>query len=641
MPATIVTRTGKGSPLTTIELDANITNLNTVKMEDVDTRANTRPSLLLAFDKTKKLDPRITFTRASTGTYYDGKTTALAEQNLFTYSQDFTNAYWKAFSAVTATGNAIAAPDGTVTATQIAANAASTNNGSFESTIGASIGSTITVYAKAGNVNYLAIGSANANAWASFNLSTGAPGNSFACTTSMVPVGGGWYRCVMANITSALTRVLFAMKSTDVTADPWGNGTVAIGDYIYVWGAQLEQRSSPTTYFLTGATANTNYIPVIQTAANNIARFDNDPVTGESKGLLVEESRTNTITYSQSFLSSIWTLNNSSTTTYLNSTIAPDGTMNGHKIVALVSASNVNHLISYGLGNLTRTPGTYTFSFYAKAGEVSKAVFSTNIWINGGSVYAMFDLINLITGGLTAGVTATITSVGNGWCRCTATYTSSVTNSGSYAFGPSINLADGQQGNFAGDGYSGIYVWGAQEETGAFATSYIPTTTAQVTRAADFASMTGTNFSSWYRQDEGTLYGELNFIGQTASGWAYPISVNDGNIYNTIAIRRYYTLPVVFRLDIASGVIKSVTSTQSNNNIGIKIAGGYKTLNFGASFDGSVVTSDTTVITSPIVNRLDIGHASGSSNYFTGYIKRIAYYPKRLSNTELQSITTT
>jgi hypothetical protein len=59
--------------------------------------------------------------------------------------------------------------------------------------------------------------------------------------------------------------------------------------------------------------------------------------------------------------------------------------------------------------------------------------------------------------------------------------------------------------SYTGDGYSGIYIWGAQLEAGAFPTSYIPTVASQVTRSADSASMTGTNFSDWYRADEGTF----------------------------------------------------------------------------------------------------------------------------------------
>jgi len=78
-----------------------------------------KPSLLLDFANTKKLDSRVTFARASEGRYYDGQTVAKAEENLLQYSQEFDNAYWTK-SATTVTANATAAPDGTTTAEQIA-----------------------------------------------------------------------------------------------------------------------------------------------------------------------------------------------------------------------------------------------------------------------------------------------------------------------------------------------------------------------------------------------------------------------------------------------------------------------------------------------------------------------------------------
>ena len=76
---------------------------------------STKPALLLDFANTKKLDPRITFTRASTATYYDGKTNAKAEENLLVRSQEFDNAIW-AKTTTTVTTNSFVAPDTTASA---------------------------------------------------------------------------------------------------------------------------------------------------------------------------------------------------------------------------------------------------------------------------------------------------------------------------------------------------------------------------------------------------------------------------------------------------------------------------------------------------------------------------------------------
>ena len=486
--ATIVTRLGKGSPLTTAELDANLTNINA---ETVDNSGvfNLRPSLDIDLVGSKTVSPLLNFSRGSTGTYYDGKTVAKAEENLFFYSQDFTQAYWKAYSAVTATGNAISAPDGSLTATQIAAYATGTGNGAFENTIGAPIGSTISVYAKAGNVNYLAIGSANLNAWAYFNLNTGTVGSTNACTASIVSVGNGWYRCIMANITSAMTRVLFAMKSTDVAADPWGAGSVTIGDYIYIWGAQLEQRSSVTAYTPTTSAPITNYIPQLLTAPTNTPRFDHDPVTGELKGLMVEESRTNLITNSGSFTSG-WSTQGISTIA-ASSCISPSGELSGTKI--LEDSGSSRHHIQCSVS--ATFPAT--LSIFAKAAERTKLLVGDG---QAGAA-AIFDLIG--SGSIFSQnsnyLPITITNVGNGWYRCSITKPAAYVGATMW-----VGIADSSgQTIYQGDPTKGLYIWGVQIEPGSGMTSYIPTTTAAVTRSADQLSISKT--SNWFNSVNGTL----------------------------------------------------------------------------------------------------------------------------------------
>jgi hypothetical protein len=616
--------------------------------------STTQPSLLLDFANTTTLDPRVTFTRSVPATYYDNHTSTLAEQNLFLYSQDFTNNYWKAFSAVTATGNAIAAPDGTVTATQIAANLAASNNGSFENTIGAPVGSTITVYAKAGNVNYLAIGSANSNAWASFNLSTGATGNSFACTTSIVSVGSGWYRCVMANITSALTRVMFAMKSTDVTGDPWSNGTVAIGDYIYVWGAQLEQRTAPTAYNLTTTSQVVNYIPTLQTAAINVPRFDYDPVTRQAVGLMVEQQSTNLTTQSQTF-STGWTT--TQLTAINNTVIAPNGTLTGTNIIP-AAVSNIHGIqFTPNLGS-----GTFTYSVYAKAAGYPRL----GLRVYDGTAYQIrvtFDLSNGTVVLLEAG-TATITSVGNGWYRCTGTGVSASGTMGATAGWVIESLPAGVtvQTVFTGDGYSGAYIWGAQIEALPFASSYIATTTASTVRTADLAVMTGTNFSSWFNSGQGTFYTDSN-----------------SDILNAYIARLTYNVgsKTTFALTTDSNYISTIVTTTVNvrgNNsytVGQFIYTGGGT-DFGGSIQNTIliptnIDKIATYINNPAqlyaisavgqisavttnggrpggnsyanANMMNIGYNSGYQAAFSGHIKKLAFYPAQLTNAQIQNLT--
>ena len=112
--STIVKRITKGTTLTLAELDANVNNLNLGKLEvsggtltgrpklanqDIDIiepkYPTIKPSLNLDFVSSRQLDPRITFARNCSASYYDGKTTAKAEENLLKYSQDFSNAVWQ------------------------------------------------------------------------------------------------------------------------------------------------------------------------------------------------------------------------------------------------------------------------------------------------------------------------------------------------------------------------------------------------------------------------------------------------------------------------------------------------------------------------------------------------------------------
>ena len=207
-----------------------------------DNFPSVKPSLLLDFANTKVLDPRISYARASTGTYYDDNTVAIAEQNLFLYSQEFNNAVWTKASCLV-TADSTTAPDGTSTADTVAANSTISEcylRYTTQQTVSSVF--TVSVFAKAGTVNFvrlrnLAI-SGSPNAW--FNLSTGAVGTvGSGLTAALSSIGNGWYRCSITGTTlSSITNNLVDIAPT--TAD--GNTSVINGDSIYLWGAQLEQR---------------------------------------------------------------------------------------------------------------------------------------------------------------------------------------------------------------------------------------------------------------------------------------------------------------------------------------------------------------------------------------------------------------
>jgi len=243
-----------------------------------------KPSLLLDFANTKQLDSRITYTRASTASFYNGVTTAMAEQNLALYSQAWATSPWEGQSgyAPAVTNNAGTAPDGTSTATSIVFSAQYQNQRQAISTT-AGLSYTFSFWAK----------SITGNTALAFFHENSATGN-----TTNVTITTSWARYSVTVLGSASSgNVSFGIQ--DRNASGFGE--------LYIWGAQVEQRSAVTAYTATTTQAITNYIPVLQTAASGVARFDHNPTTGESLGLLIEESRTNLVTYSAQFdQTSMW-----------------------------------------------------------------------------------------------------------------------------------------------------------------------------------------------------------------------------------------------------------------------------------------------------------------------------------------------
>jgi hypothetical protein len=597
-----------------------------------------KPSLLLDFANTKQLDSRITYTRASTASFYNGVTTAKAEQNLFLQSQTFDTS-WLNVNGLTVSSNVSAAPDGTTTADKLVEPAATASfvvrQGSFPAA--ASETFAFSCFAKPSGRNFIAIthqeGSVS-NRWvnAVFDVSTGAVTQSSAgaggvlVSTAITSAGGGWYRITLISNQSGTANFWRIGPSNTGTPSIGGFGEFSYtGDGtsgVEVWGAQLEQRSAVTAYTATTTQAITNYIPVLQTAASGVARFDNNPTTGESLGLLIEESRSNLVTYSSQFDNAAWTKTASTITA--DTIVSPDGTLNGEKLVD--TATSAIHKIEQ---TQTVTNGaSYTISVFAKAAERSWLIIYED---SGASNYAFFNLTTGALGTVNAG-TSTITPVGNGWYRCTLTHTQTIGTS------ERVRIAVSNANTtftYTGDGYSGIYIWGVQLEAGAFATSYIPTVASQVTRAADSASMTGTNFSSWYNFGSGTLYGE----GIGASSACAIATINTGTSFNNMIVLGSINSTNEATRIYANGSAQAELGTISTNT-NIKISLAYATNNIAASLNGATALTDTSAII-PIVgiDTLQIGRQWNSTQQICGTIKKIAYYPIRLSNTNIQALT--
>ena len=231
-------------------------------------------------------------------------------------------------------------------------------------------------------------------------------------------------------------------------------------------------------------------------------------------------------------------------------------------------------------------------------------------------------------------ISGTIKHVGNGWYRCSVTALKGSTNNVTKL---DISVRDNSFAE-AGDGTSGIYVWGAQLEVGSYATSYIPTTTAAATRSADLASMTGSNFSSWYNQTEGTMVCAYRFA-NAVGGSTYPSPwYISGNTYTERFGLSIRDVNKNVAYDITDRNVNQFYLEKANTADYVNLAAAYKLNDCAFSVLGQTPQTDTTV-TLPTVTQLDIGKRFSGSQ-LNGHIAKLSFYQKRLSNSELQALST-
>jgi hypothetical protein len=366
---------------------------------------------------------------------------------------------------------------------------------------------------------------------------------------------------------------------------------------------------------------------LIQAAASGVPRFDHDPATEESLGLLVEEARTNQITYSNSQgNSSGWYfdgnkggLNGAAGKNYFvvtsntTETLAPDGTFTATKLTAPATIigptatpgiSELNyaiHLVSV----ISTTGNPLTCSFFVKdssnfANGLNKIGIMSGGAFNPAKQYATFDLVNKQV----SSANATITEFPNGWYRLTFV----VTEGGVFAF----NAWNGLTGS--------LYIWGAQCEAGSFPTSYIPTTTATVTRAADVAQIAGTNLSSFYNAGRGTIYAEQ-----------FRQAGIEGVVTGDTASNRLldWQLSRIYRTSWA-GVNYVWTGAPAVSNTSLNRAA----LAYGATAYGAV--NGTSYALSPVI---PIASFSATSLNFQGAFSRIVFWDDQLPSSAIAAIT--
>jgi hypothetical protein len=399
--------------------------------------------------------------------------------------------------------------------------------------------------------------------------------------------------------------------------------------------ASLDSR---VTFTRTGNTATVvNSSGYIATINANLPRFDFNPITLACNGLLIEEARTNLFLYSAKFdETAFWQQANLTPTT--NSVLSPNGGTSSFTLTD--NTTSGAHRLFCGVTIVSGT--TYSQSLYVKENThkyvylgIASAATANNY------ILAIFDLDSKTmsqssVGSSSGTITATsITNAGNGWYRIVLSGSVSVTDGlVQIGFVPTATgntfTTSGRPNNYAGTGTS-LYIWGAQLEAGAFATSYIPTTTTSLTRNADVATMTGTNFSNWYTATTGAA--SVLAIPQTTTGTRPLIQFDDATANEIISLRGNVANPELYIVD-GGAVQAQLDAGTIVANTAYKLTGTWNTNSCAAAQNGAAVVTDNTA-TIPALTQLRIG--SNGTNYVCAWVQKVMYWPQRLINAEVQS----
>ena len=363
-----------------------------------------------------------------------------------------------------------------------------------------------------------------------------------------------------------------------------------------------------------------NSAGLIESMANNVPRLDY--LNASCPSLLVEPQRSNLALYSEQFDNAGW--GKSGVTITANNTTSPDGTSNAD----LVTTTNAT---SHELLQSKIVTGVHTCSFYVK--KNNSQTFYINMYSNGWTAY--FNLNNgTVSSVVGSGVTANVTNAGNGWYRCSITFTSV---SSEIQLGFLDTVYTGVAGNPwtipTSVGTSG-WVWGAQLEAGAYATSYIPTTSAAVTRNADVISKTG--ISSLIGQTEGTLFWDINVDIISGTDSENIINIDNGSFGTTLYLIK--TSVGTLGGELYNGGVVQFSSTTSITQEGrYKCALAYKTNDFALYINGVQIAIDSSG-TVGAMSRLQLGQ--GVLGASVGNTNSAILFPTRLTNAELAQLTT-
>ena len=509
--------------------------------------------------------------------------------NVSFYSEQFDNGFWtKLGTALTVTANTTIAPNGTLTADTL--NVSNNNNVLYGVRSIALAGNefTFSIYAK-GTGTFV------------MNVRL----NSLTTTTETKTLTSDWQR-FSVSVTNAVPVVSVEFYIDLNTSSTYN-----------VWGAQVESSPVATDYIAT-TTAAVSVGPVA-----NVPRLDY--LNSSCPRLLLEPQRTNLITFSEQFNNAAWSTGNATVTA--NQTISPDGYINADKLAAsIATTTNPAELIQ----STTQAANTaHSYSVYAK--KSTSNFIALRLTSVAGNPYVWFNLNTGTVGTVQSGLTGSIVSAGNGWYRCTVTGTTEAVIGVNRV---DIAVSD-NNGNFVCAINGSIFLYGCQVEAGAYATSYIPTLGASVTRGADAASKTG--ISSLIGQTEGTLFADITLPTMANIG-ANLVSMSLFNSGLTVSTGfDIYDSGNLYAFHVNGTAQASILKTGFTAGRH-KVAFGYKANNFVLYVDGALVGTDT----SGTVGAQDSFGLQYGTSQFIGqqYVSQALLFKTRLTNAQLAELTT-
>lgn len=370
---------------------------------------------------------------------------------------------------------------------------------------------------------------------------------------------------------------------------------------------------------------------LIETVGNGIPRLDY--LNGSCPSLLLEPQSTNIVTYSQSLTESIYGTSNA--VILDNNVTSPDGTLNASSITD--SNGGGTSVTQIFLANLSvDTSSQYTYSIFAKKKGLNYISLRVEQFTTPASSDCFFDLENGSIVSVAAGYdSAKIENYGNGWYRCSVTFTTdAVDASGNLV----VRLSeDGiSTSSVPQDGTSSVYLWGWSCEKQSYPTSYIPTNGAAVTRAAETA--TGAGNDQVINSTEGVFYAEVENSSPSTStrGWVLQSSLNNGSDLISIRFNSSQLINMYLRANSVTTINVNVSNTYNGF---IKIALKYKSGENSLWINGVEVHSNSTTFS--FSNSLsNLSNYDGLGNYGYFNIKDTKLYNTALTDNELQALTT-